>query len=110
MGHRWGDRAISYSRSAGKTENGETHRGRLRGGPIKPYSNPPGQRKSPLSENSNEKNSLPSPSLRLRENEYSSGEITSNVNYRASLHIPFYVSFAINGEKVAVDGSSLGAT
>jgi len=52
----------------------------------------------------------PFPLPRLRENEYSSGEITSNVNYRSSLHIPFYMSFAINGEKVTVDGSSLGAT
>lgn len=116
MGHRWGDRAISYSRSAGKTENGETHRGRLRGGPIKPYSNPPGQRKSSLSENSNDKKKcspfLPPPFhpwlAQLREREYSGGEITGNVNYRPSLHIPFYVSFAINGEKVTVDGSSLG--
>lgn len=66
---------------------------------------------SPLSENSNDKKSPPLlPRLAgLRERECSGGEITSNgKNYLR--YIFLFMFFAINGEKVTVDGSSLGVT
>lgn len=83
----------------------------MRGGPIKPYSNPPGQRKSPLCpriRTIKKKLSLSFLARGERKRKNLDGEITSNVNYRPSLHIPFYVSFAINGEKVTASSSPRG--